>query len=142
MRRLICVMTLTVIAAITLSACGSDPYCDKVEQNESTLNSFGNTKSDKAYAKYAKTLKGIAKVAPEDVKSDWQDLADVTSDVLEAQRDAGIKLEDTKDKKKLAKLSPDQLEELNKAYTAFNDTGDQRAAVVKNVKQQCEITLK
>src|SRR5690625_948205 len=142
MRRLICVMTLTVIAGITLSACGSDPYCEKVEQNESTLNSFGNTKSDKAYAKYAQTLKDIAKEAPKDVKSDWQDLAKATSDVLEAQRDAGIKLEDTKDKKKLAKLSPDELAKLNKAYTAFNDTGDQRAAVVKNVKQECEITLK
>lgn len=141
MRRLIAAIVMAVITSIIISACGADPYCDAIEDNKSTLNSFGNAKTNSAYENYAKTARDIAKVAPDDSKKDWNTLVDVTTDVLDAQESVGLKLEETSDDKKLDELSPKEFDELNKAYTKFNDTADQRAAVVKDVKQKCEITL-
>ena len=46
------------------------------------------------------------------------------------------------DTAKVKKLSEAQLKQLNTAYEAFNGTTEQRTAVVKNVKQECKITLK
>ena len=42
---------------------------------------------------------------------------------------------------KLTQVPPDKLELLNDAYEAFNDTPDEREAVVKNVEDECGITL-
>ncbi|MGZ5402915.1 MAG: hypothetical protein ACXWDA_07195, partial [Aeromicrobium sp.] len=62
--------------------------------------------------------------------------------VLKAQEAVGLKLEEMTDTKKVAKLKAADLKQLNAAYTAFNGTTKERAAVVKNVKQECKITLK
>ena len=61
--------------------------------------------------------------------------------MLNAQDKAGIKLEDMADQSKVKKLGTEQLKTLNDAYEAFNKTTPQRRAVVKNVKEECEITL-
>ena len=41
----------------------------------------------------------------------------------------------------VTKVPPEKLELLNDAYEAFNNTAAERKAVVKNVKDECEITL-
>lgn len=141
MRRLIAAAIVAGIAVISVSSCGSDPYCDEIEDNKSTLDNFGNEKTMDAYAEDAKELREVAKTAPDDVASDWKTLAEVTQGVLDAQKEAGIKLENMKDEDELGELSEDELKELNDAYNRFNDTSDERSTVVKNVKQECEITL-
>lgn len=143
MKRVSVALTVMLMAAGTLSGCGgSNEYCDTVKAGQKTLNSFGQTRTDKAYEGYSALLNKIAKVAPKDIKSSWDTLATKTDGVLKAQGAVGLKLEEMTDKKKVAKLKAADLKKLNSAYTAFNGTTKERAAVVKNVKQECKITLK
>jgi hypothetical protein len=143
MKRVSVALAAMMMAAAALSGCsGGSEYCDTVKEGQKTLNSFGQTRTDKAYQGYSDLLGKIAKVAPEDVKTSWAALADKTDGVLKAQTGAGIKLEDMSDTKKVATLKSADLKKLNDAYTAFNGTTKQRAAVVKNVKQECKLTLK
>ena len=125
----------------TLTGCGQSPYCKAVEDNQVALNSLGEKRTNNAYLSYARAFRAVANVAPPSVRKDWTKLADVTSDVVKAQRQAGISLEDMLVEDKLTKVPPDKLKLLNDAYEAFNDTTDERNAVVKNVKDECEITL-
>jgi hypothetical protein len=136
-------MVVTMLLAITtLTACGGgDPYCDAVKDRTSTLNSFGQKRTTAAYTAYARTFRSIAKEAPASVKPDWTMIAKVTEDVLAAQKEVGLKLEQMTDTAKVKKLTTAQLQKLNNAYEAFNKTTDQRKAVVKNVKKECKITL-
>ena len=128
---------------VTLSGCGQSEYCKTVEEHESTLNSLGEKKSNDAYLAYARAFRTVANVAPPTVRKDWTKLADVTKAVVTAHTKAGIRMEDMDDDKKLAVLAgqPDKQDLLNDAYEAFNDTADEREAVVKNAKDECEITL-
>lgn len=143
MRRTAAFVVTTIIGVTTLSGCGGgDPYCDAVEKNTSTLNTFGQKRTDAAYAGYAKVFEGVAKVAPTAIKQDWMKLADVTKGVIAAQKDVGLSLEEMSDTAKVKKLSEGELTALNKAYKAFNGTTAQRSAVVKNVLQECDIKLK
>jgi hypothetical protein len=102
---------------------------------------LGEKRTNNAYLSYARAFRAVANVAPPSVRKDWTKLADVTSDVVKAQRQAGITLEDMLVEDKLIKVPPEKLKLLNDAYEAFNDTTDERNAVVKNVKDECEITL-
>jgi hypothetical protein len=141
MRAVVGVIT-TVVAITTLTACGEDPYCTAVKKHESTLNSLGEKRTNAAYRSYARAFRSVAKVSPPAIKKDWTELAEVTASVLNAQEKAGISLEEMTDVSKVKKLNTDQLKTLNNAYEAFNKTTPQRRAVVKNVKKECEITLK
>ena len=132
-----------VLASTLLAGCaGQSEYCAAVEKDADVLNSFGKTRTDKAYETYASTFGSIAKLAPTTVKDDWTALADVTTGVLEAQEAVGVPLEDMQDDDKVGELDENQLASLNEAYEAFNDTSSQRDAVVKNAKTECEITLR
>jgi hypothetical protein len=142
MMRAVAVVITTVVAITTLTACGDNPYCTAVKDHESTLNSLGEKRTNAAYRSYARAFRSVAKVSPDTVKKDWTELAEVTASVLNAQNEVGISLEEMTDAAKVKKLSTDQLKTLNNAYEAFNKTTPQRRAVVKNVKKECEITLK
>ncbi|KRC63908.1 hypothetical protein ASE12_03495 [Aeromicrobium sp. Root236] len=144
MKRTAAILVTTMVAITTLSGCGGggDPYCDAVDKHKADLNTFGETRTNAAYAKYAKMLVDISKDAPASIKPDWKALSAATTGIVEAQKKAGIPLEDMKDKAKLKKLDPNQLKQINTAYEKFNSTTKQRDAVVKNVKQQCDIKLK
>lgn len=143
MRRPAAFLVTTIVAATTLSSCGGgNPYCDAVEKDKSALNTFGQKRTDAAYADYAKVFQGVAKVAPTAIRKDWTTLADVTKGVIAAQKDVGLSLEEMTDPVKVKKLDKAELKALNVAYKAFNGTTAQRTAVVKNVKQECKITLK
>ena len=142
MMRAVTGVITTVVAVTTLTACsGEDPYCAAVKKQESTLNSLGEKRTNDAYRSYARAFRSVAKVSPPAVKKDWTELAEVTASVLNAQDKAGIKLEEMTDQAKVKKLDTEQLRTLNNAYEAFNKTTPQRRAVVKNVKEECEITL-
>jgi hypothetical protein len=125
----------------TLSGCGTSPYCQAIEDNKVALNSLGEQKTNAAYVEYARAFRAVVKVAPPGIRKDWVRLGDVTQGVVVAQRKAGISLEDMLVPEKIAKVSPDKLKILNDAYEAFNNTADERKAVVKNVKDECEIVL-
>jgi hypothetical protein len=130
------------LTAVLLAGCGGQsPYCAAIEKNADQLNSFGKTRTDAAFTGYAKAFSDVAKVAPASVKDDWSRLADVTQGVLAAQEEAGISLEQSGRRAEVAKLEQSQRDTLNEAYETFNDTADQRTAVVKNAKTECEITL-
>ena len=142
MMRAVTGVITTVVAFTLVTACaGEDPYCTAVEDQKSTLNSLGEKRTTAAYRSYARAFRSVAKVSPPAVKQDWTELAEVTASVLNAQDKAGIKLEDMTDTSKIRKLGTEQLKTLNNAYEAFNKTTPQRRAVVKNVKEECEITL-
>ena len=132
--------TVAILVA-TLAGCGQSEYCKAVEDNQVALNSLGEKRTNAAYLSYARAFRAVANVAPRTVRKDWTKLADVTNDVVKAQRQAGISLEDMLVEDKLVKVPPEKLELLNSAYEAFNNTAAERKAVVKNVKDQCEITL-
>ncbi|VXB41734.1 hypothetical protein [Aeromicrobium sp. 9AM] len=144
MKRTAAILVTTIVGIATLSGCGGggDPYCDAVEKNKNTLNTFGQKRTDAAYAKYATVFGSIGKKAPASIKKDWTTLSTVTTGIINAQKKAGVKLEDMTDSAKVKKLSAAQLKELNTAYKTFNDTKDERNAVVKNVLQKCDIKLK
>lgn len=143
MKRFAALVVVTTVAATTLSGCGGgNAYCDAVDHGKTTLNTFGQKRTDEAYATYAKVFDGVAKVAPTSIRKDWTALADVTKGVISAQKGVGLSLEDMTDTAKVKKLTTAQLKKLNTAYKAFNATTAQRTAVVKNVKQECKITLK
>jgi hypothetical protein len=143
MSRTAAFLVTTIVGATVLSGCGGgSAYCDAVEKDKSSLNTFGEKRTDAAYARYATVFEGVAKVAPKTVKKDWTALADVTKGVIAAQKAVNLKLEEMTDTAKVKKLTEAQLKQLNTAYEAFNGTTAQRTAVVKNVKQECKITLK
>jgi hypothetical protein len=143
MSRTAAFLVTTIVGATVLSGCGGgSAYCDAVEKDKSSLNTFGEKRTDAAYARYAKVFEGVAKVAPKTVQKDWTTLADVTKGVIAAQEAVNLKLEEMTDTAKVKTLTEAQLKQLNTAYEAFNGTTAQRTAVVKNVKQECKITLK
>jgi len=142
MKRPAAIAATMALAAVSLAGCGGgNAYCDAVQADQDTLNAFGKTRTNEAYADYVTTFETIAKVAPESVSGDWKKLAEVTQDVLTTQDEAGVALEDMTDTEKVAGLTQAQLADLNEAYEAFNGTTDQREAVVANVSSECDIKL-
>lgn len=132
---------LAATAVLLVGCGGQSEYCAAVEENAPTLESLGKERTTAAYVSYAEAFESVATVAPSDVQDDWTAMAEVTRGVLDAQESVGHGLEEMTDDEVLAALSQEQLASLNEAYEAFNGTADQRTAVVKNVKQECDITL-
>jgi hypothetical protein len=141
MSRTAAVVATVTMAMASLTGCGTSPYCQAVEDNKVALNSLGEQKTNAAYLQYAQAFRAVAKVAPTGIRKDWTKLADVTQGIVTAQRKAGINLEEMLDADKITKVSPGDLKRINDAYQAFNNTADERKAVVKNVKDECEIVL-
>ena len=141
-----CARTANGVAAAalllaTLTGCGKSEYCQAVEDHKVALDSLGEKRTNAAYRSYARAFRAVANVAPPAIRTDWAKLADVTSDVVKAHQQAGISMEDMLVDEKLIQVPPEKLELLNDAYEAFNDTPDERKAVVKNVEDECGITL-
>jgi len=131
----------SALVLASLAGCGTSPYCQAVEDHKVSLNSLGEERTNTAFAQYVRAFRAVANVAPGNIRKDWTKLADVTNGVLAAQQSAGIKMEEMLNEKKLALVSADKLKVLNSAYEAFNGTTRERKAVVKNVKDECQITL-
>jgi len=144
MGRTAAVAGTVALALSVLAGCGGEksPYCEAVEADQKTLDSFGADKSDAGFGTYAKALAEIAELAPASSKKAWTALSGATQGVVDAHAAVGFKLEDMDDQKKREGLSAGDVESLNAAYKAFNGTTDQRKAVVADVKKTCDITLK
>lgn len=143
MKRIVAVVVMAIAMAASLSGCGGgSAYCDAIDKDKATLNTFGEKRTNADYDKYAKVFARIGKLAPKSAAKDWTKISDVTKDVIAAQKQVGLKLEEMTDTAKVKKLSQAELKKLNAAYEAFNGTSAQRNAVVKNAKQECKITLK
>jgi|GEM_PF-2646924 len=143
MRRIVTGAAVWVAVLGLVSACGGQsPYCTAVKDDKALLDSFGATRTDAAFASYAKALRSVAAEAPSNSKADWKRLAEVTEGVIAAHQDVGFKLDDMKDAKKREGLGTSDIAELNKAYAAFNDTAKQRKAIIADAEQTCDIKLK
>lgn len=142
MARIAAGMATMALALATLAGCGQSPYCQAVEEHQVALNSLGEEKSDSAFVSYEKAFRAVTAVAPDGIRKDWAKLADVIRGVRTAQRASGIPMDEmSSTNKALAALPEDKLKALNAAYEAFNNTQTERKAVVKNVKDECQITL-
>lgn len=142
MRRTIATVTMAALSLVVLAGCGSSDYCNAVEHDKKTISGYGTTATDAAYARYAEVFGSVATKAPNDVAGDWKTLSARAKGVFKAQKNAGIKFEDMKDSALTGKLKPADIENINAARTKFNETTKERAAVVKNIKQECKISLK
>ena len=125
----------------TLTGCsGGGPYCDAIDRGEDALKSFGRQTSA-AYATYADVTADIAKVAPADVKKQRQAVAKATRQVVVAHRKADVRIQDMKSEDKVNALSQADLERIQAANEAFNDTATQRRELAQHVKDECGTDL-
>ena len=137
------VLAATLLSGGVLGGCGGDsPYCSAVKDNQAALNSFGTAVSDKTFAREAKAVRTIAATEPEKIGDDWTAIDKAMRRVLSAQKKTGITFADLADPDKRAAADSDDIETINKAYGAFNDTVEQRKAVVEDVSSTCDVTLK
>ncbi len=142
MRRLAGAVALVAALGVTAGCGGASPYCEQVEKDQKALDSFGEERTTAAFTADAKRFRALAKLAPESVADDWTRLADETERVLFAHQKSGLALEDADDPARLAELDDSAIERINGAYEKFNATTKERAAVVKNVASECDISLR
>lgn len=143
MTRTAAVVAVTLLGGSLLGGCGGDsPYCAAVKQNQAALNSFGTAVSDATFAKEAKAVRAVAATDPEKTAKDWTAIDKAMRTVLKAQKKTGMTFADLGDPDKRAAADSDDIETINKAYGAFNDTAEQRKAVVEDVSSTCDVTLK
>lgn len=130
-----------VLALSTLAGCsGGGPYCDAVDRGREPLTSFGTRTSD-AFATYADVTADVAKVAPADVKKQWQAVAKATRAVVKAYDKADVRIQDMKDEAKVNSLSKADLDRIQAASESFNDTASQRQELAQHVHDECGIDL-
>jgi len=125
----------------TLTGCsGGGPYCDAVDRGQEPLKTFG-TRTSAAFASYADVTSAVAKAAPADVKEEWQAVAKATRGVVSAYEKAGVRIQDMKDEEKVNALAQADLDRIQAASEAFNDTASQRKELAQHVHDECGIDL-
>jgi hypothetical protein len=136
------VLTGAVAIALLAGCGGDDAYCAAVKENRSALDGFGTKDTQADFTTETKAVQNIATTAPDGIKDDWAAVGAAMERVTKAQKAADITLEDMADADALGEVGEKDLAAINKAYDVFNKTTKQRAAVVKDVRTTCEITLK
>lgn len=139
-------LSATLLVTLMLTAgCGTSDYCVAVEKYTSSLNSYGSQadRSNETYTAYADMFTDLAAVSPDSLAPGLKDLSEATAGVVQAHEEAGIKLEEMRDEELVKGLGKDKIAQLNEAYERYNEAVRTHGeAVVKNVKQECDITLK
>lgn len=143
MKKAATLVAAALVASTTLAGCGGDSeYCAAVKDKVSVLDTFGTKKTDAQFKKYRRAVSEISKLAPEPVDKDWAALTKSLIEVRDAQKDAGLKLEDVT-VKSVAGLSTAQSTGLNEAYKSFSDAvADHGQKITENVKSECGVKLK
>lgn len=143
MKKAATLVAAAIVASTALAGCGGDSeYCAAVKQNVSVLDSFGKKKTDAGFKKYRQATNSLSKLAPDPVNKDWSALTKALVEVRDAQKAAGLKLEDVT-VKSVAGLSTAQSTGLNSAYQSFTDAVAKHGPAIKaDVKKQCGVTLK
>lgn len=142
MMRPVSLASLVMVASLLAACSGQSPYCRAVDAQKSVLDSFGAERTDAAYARYAKALSSVAAEAPSTSRTEWAAAAKATRAVVEAHEKVGYRLDDMADEEKRAGLSEGDVEILNRAYAAFNDSLPDRRAAVADARATCDIKLK
>lgn len=124
-----------------LTGCsGGGPYCDAARAGEDSLTTFGEL-NNAAFTSYAEVTTDIAKAAPADVEKEWKAVAKATRRVLAAHRKADIRIQDMTDEVAVNALSQEDLDTIQVANEAFNDTATQRRDLAQHLHDECGIDL-
>ncbi len=124
-----------------LTGCsGGGPYCDAADRGEDSLKTFGQLDSA-AFTSYAEVTTDIAKSAPKDVQAEWKAVAKATRRVVAAHDKADIRIQDMTDEEAVNALSQDDLDRIQAANEAFNDTATQRRDLAQHLHDECGIDL-
>ncbi|MCW2841694.1 MAG: hypothetical protein JWR55_3177 [Aeromicrobium sp.] len=132
-----------VVALAVLSGCGGeDPYCAAVTENKTALDGFGTRGTQADFTAETKAVRSVTTAAHDDIKDDWSAVGAAMARVAKALKAADVSIEDLDDAEVRRDMSQEHLDEIRASYEAFNQTSKQRTAVVEDVLQKCEITLK
>jgi hypothetical protein len=132
-----------VVALAVLAGCGGeDPYCAAVTENKAALDGFGTKGTQKALTAETKAVRSVTTAAHDDIKDDWSAIGAAMERVAKALKAADVSIEDLNDAEVRRDMAQDDLDEIRASYEAFNKTSKQRTAVVEDVLQRCEITLR
>lgn len=124
-----------------LTGCsGGGPYCDAARDGEDSLTTFGEL-NNAAFTSYAEVTTDIAKVAPADVEKEWKAVAKATRRVLAAHEKADIRIQEMTDEVAVNALSQEDLDRIQVANEAFNDTATQRRDLAQHLHDECGIDL-
>jgi hypothetical protein len=136
-------LVMGVLAATVLAGCGGeDAYCAAVTENKRALDSFGTKTTQADLETETKAVQSVATTAPDEIKQDWSTVGAAMDRVTKELESADLTIEDLADPDERSQLSEDDLAGIAKAYDAFNKTEKQREAIVLDVLERCEITLK
>jgi hypothetical protein len=136
-----------VLAAGTLSACGSstDDYCDSLEDAQSTFSSIeGDDVAGIGDA--VDTLRDIGDQAPDEVSDDWEVLIGTFDEMESALEDAGLSFDDLEQLQtgELPEgVEPADLEGLNETFSSLSDEGVEEAGnnIETHADEECGIQL-
>jgi len=143
MRKIVQLLVTGVVAVSVLAGCGGDdPYCAAVKEQKTALDSFGTKKTDKGLKAEAEAVRLIATEAPDTSKKNWSTVGAALDDVLAALKSGDTTLQAMADPETIRAMPQDDVDRIRKAYSVFNETSVQRAALVEDVASTCDITLK
>lgn len=137
------IVSAAVIALVgsLLSACGTSEYCQTIDASQKAFNDAPATAD--GFRVSASLMRKFGKLAPEEVKDDYEKIADNLEHVASAQDELGVSIEEMRvNPDKVKDLSTAEQATLSDAYVKYNALADARVAVDTNIKQECEITLK
>lgn len=117
-------------------------YCDAVVKAQRDLADT-TAASDNSVKRVASALDEITRLAPSDVRQQWQLVADTVQQVRAAARKAGIDVADLYDVNVLEKLTPEQKQALTEGLSAIDSTGLPQANqdIATQVAQVCGVAL-
>lgn len=117
-------------------------YCDAVEQAQSELADT-SAATDKSVRQVVDALDQIARLAPADVRPQWQLIGDTVGEVRAATRKAGIDLADLSDPEALAQLTDAQKKALTQGLQKVDTSGLPQANqdITAQVADLCGFTL-
>jgi hypothetical protein len=140
------------LAAGALTACGSSggdavassgDYCGDLKATAAYFKALGGSDAGSTdFSKVEASFATLAKEAPSQLKSDWSQMTNGVSELLDALRQAGLKPTDLES---AASLPQDKLKKFEEASKPFQkDSAKISAAsdrIEKDAKTRCHVTL-
>jgi hypothetical protein len=115
-------------------------YCDEVATARKALSGAGGAV---AVASAVEALQDVSRLAPADVRPEWQSLADTAAKVQATVSKAGLKIEDLEDPASLGNLTSKQQRILTEGLQGLDVTRLQQdsAVISEQVGELCGIAL-
>lgn len=144
MKRIAISVASAVIATGALTACGGDSgYCDSIKDFDKDFGKISQTDATSAdFKKATQAIDDIAGQSPDSVKKEWKTLGSKLGAVNKALDDAGLKVEDLRDQQKMRKVDKAKIAEVTKAAQGMGEANAAQVKITKQVKKECNITLK